>query len=500
MRTCRFVALSILTIALTGCQTPPTADVQGFLDAASTPEAVPAAVPTPEAAPDSDGDNSSTTRLPTVRLTSAEAEEDVLPPLDLETPDLLDSENPEHVDAAPAPGVAEPDSPTALTLDGLQQIALQCNPTLVQAAMAVQAAEGRCVQGGLYPNPTIGYAGGDIGLENTSGQQGMVFGQEIVTTGKLRLARAVAGHEVEEARCAWEAQQQRVLNDVRTGYYEVLLAQKTVDMNERLVRISGQVVEVNEKLREAMEVSRPVLLQSRIEANAARLNLIEAQKTYEAAWRRLAAMIGQPELRLQPVAGEPDRNLPEFTWEETLGRLLTQSPELAQAHAAVERARCEMARQCAERWPNFEVGAWLKYDEPTDDTLVDLEVAIPLPVFNRNQGAVMEAQAALIAAEREVQRVELDLRDRLAAAFERYAIASRQLEIYRDSILPDAKESLELASTGYREGEFGYLDLLLAQTTYFDVSLSSLERLKELWASSIQLEGLLLSGGLESLE
>jgi cobalt-zinc-cadmium efflux system outer membrane protein len=180
--------------------------------------------------------------------------------------------------------------------------------------------------------------------------------------------------------------------------------------------------------------------------------------------------------------------------------LLTQSPELAQAYAAAEQARHELARQCAERWPNFEVGTWIKYDDPTYDTLVDVELAVPLPIFNRNQGAIMEAEAALVAAEREVQRVELSLRNQLAIAFERYAIAHRQVEIYTDSILPDARESLDLARTGYREGEFGYLDLLVAQTTYFDVSLSSLENLKELWASSVELEGLLLTGGLERPE
>lgn len=61
------------------------------------------------------------------------------------------------------PGTALPpqqlDSPAALTLDDLQRIALQSNPTLVQAGMAVRAAQGTYLQAGLYPNPTIGYLG-----------------------------------------------------------------------------------------------------------------------------------------------------------------------------------------------------------------------------------------------------------------------------------------------------------------------------------------------------
>jgi cobalt-zinc-cadmium efflux system outer membrane protein len=423
-----------------------------------------------------------------------------LPPPAGEEPRVLDLGQLGDIDLNPSLETPETVPAGAVTLDDLQQIALQCNPTLMQAAMAVQAAEARYVQNGLYPNPKIGYSGEDMGVVNSSGQQGMIFGQEVVTTGKLRLARTVAGYEIEQARHTWQVQQQRVLNDVRRGYYEVLLAQMTVEVHERLVRISEEVVQVNEKLRAALEVSRPVLLQSQIEANAAKLGLIQARKAYAAAWQRLSALIGQPEMPLKPLAGRPDDGPPEFTWEDVLGRLYSYSPELGRAHAGVERARSELARQRAHRWPNFEVGAGVKHDDAVDDTLVDVEVAVPLPIFNRNQGGIAQAEAAVVAAEREVQRVELDLQNRLATVFQRYSVARQQVEIYTESIIPDARESLKLTSTGYREGEFSYLDLLVAQTTYFDVSLSSLERLKELWDSSVQLDGLLLSGGLERVD
>jgi cobalt-zinc-cadmium efflux system outer membrane protein len=370
----------------------------------------------------------------------------------------------------------------------------------VQASAAVQAAAGRYVQAGLYPNPSVGYTGGDIGLEDTSGQQGVTISQEFVTRGKLRLARAVAGHEINRARYGMDAQQQRVVNDVRTGYYEVLLAQETVKVNERLVEISARVVRVNEQLRAQQEVSRPVLLQSRIEANGARLSLIAARKAYDAAWRRLATVVGQPELDFGPVAGNPYERLPEFTWEAAREQILSRSPQLSQAYVGVQRAQCELARQRANAWPNIRVGSWIKYDGPTQDPIGDVSVGIPLPIFDRNQGGISEAYAALVAAEREVDRVRLNLLNQLATAFQRYDVAFRQVRIYTNSIVPDARQSLELASAGYREGEFGYLDLLIAQVTYFNASLNMLSQLQELWASSIQLEGLLLSGGLASLQ
>jgi len=205
---------------------------------------------------------------------------------------------------------------------------------------------------------------------------------------------------------------------------------------------------------------------------------------------------------MQPVAlaGRVDENLPTFDRDETLTLLLDQSPELAEALAGVERARCDVALQHAERVPNIEVEAWIKNDATASDSLVDVGVGLPLPLFNRNQGNIAKSQAELIAARREVERVELDLKSRFATSFWQYTNARRQVDAYRTTILPNAKASLELVIAGRREGEFGYLTLLTAQRTYSNDSLEYLANLQEFWARAIELDGLLLTGGLEKVE
>jgi len=387
-----------------------------------------------------------------------------------------------------------------LTVEDLQRIASENNPTLVQAGMAVQAAEGRYVQSGLYPNPAIGYAGGDVGLDDTSGQQGGFVSQEFVTAGKLRLGRAVASHEVQQAQCGREAQRWKVWNDVRAGYYGVLVTQKLIEVSKQLVRIGEEDVQATERLKAAGEVGRADVLQVRIEAEKAALDLIQARNQYRAAWQQLTAVLGSPDLEPTLLLGDVDANLPKFDYETSLQRLLTQSPQLTRARAGVERARCDLALQYAERIPNFEVEAGAKYDESASYSLADVAVVLPIPIFNRNQGNIIEAQAGLIDAENEVQRIDLDLREKFAAVFEQYANARRQVKTYTETILPHAKESLDLIRTGHREGEFGYLDLLTAQRTYFGVSLDYLSSLGELWARSVELEGLLLTGSLEGVE
>jgi cobalt-zinc-cadmium efflux system outer membrane protein len=127
-----------------------------------------------------------------------------------------------------------------------------------------------------------------------------------------------------------------------------------------------------------------------------------------------------------------------------------------------------------------------------------IAVGVPLQIFDRNQGNIAKAHAELAAARREVRRVELSLQDRLAEVFRQYVNARKQAAQYKTRILPDAQSSLELIREGYQQGEFGYLELLTAQRTYFRVNLAHLESLRRLWTGAVQIEGLLLTGALES--
>jgi outer membrane protein, heavy metal efflux system len=121
-----------------------------------------------------------------------------------------------------------------------------------------------------------------------------------------------------------------------------------------------------------------------------------------------------------------------------------------------------------------------------------------MPIFNRNQGNIRKAQAELMAAQNEVQRVQLDLQQRLAAVFEQYTTARYQVEKYSRDILPIAQSSLALANKGYRQGEYSYLFLLTSQRTYFQTNLIYLDALRELRTASTAIEGNLLSGSLQA--
>lgn len=398
---------------------------------------------------------------------------------------------------APVPEPSgDPRMAGAWTLADVEQMAQQSNPTLALAAARVEAARGRYVQVGLYPNPTAGYIGSEIGNEGRAGQQGAFVSQELVTGGKLQLNREVVCQEIQQAQWAWQSQSLRVLTDVRRSFYEVLVAQRTIELTEQLVRIGEQGVKSTEELMKAKEVARNDLLQAKIEANSARVLLERARNRYLAAWRSLAAVLGACDLPPRPLAGSVQDGIQQFAWDETLSRLLVQSPQLAGARAGVARAQVALSRECAGRIPNVDLQTSLQYDNATGYNFASIQIGAPIPVFNRNQGNIRRAQAELIAAQNDVKRTELELQQRLAVVFEQYTNARYQVEKYSKDILPDAQASLKLTAAGYQQGEFGYLVLLTAQRTFFQTNLAHLEALRDLRAATVAIEGNLLSDSL----
>lgn len=399
-------------------------------------------------------------------------------------------------DGEPLPSATSTQS-TNITLEELEQLARASNPSLAQAEAQIRALRGKWVQAGLPPNPSAGYMASEVGNEGRAGQQGGYVGQEFITGGKLRLNRAVVAQEIQRAECQWAAMQLRVQTDVRRAYYNALVAQRRVDLAEELVRVSSEAVAASRELIEAEEIPKAGLLQTEVEQQNAVILSMTAKNELEAAWRQISSVTGT-ELPVRRLAGDVTQLPALLDWDEQLARITTTSPEVAAAQANFDRAQMALQRARVEPIPDVSTQFIVQLDNATDDTIAGVQVGMPLPIWNRNQGGIRQAEAEITQARRNADRVELDLKRRLATAFQTYSTARSQAETYKTQILPKSDETFRLVQRGYRLGELGYLDFLTAQRTYFQTNLSYLDALEALWQSWATIDGLLLSESLSS--
>jgi outer membrane protein TolC len=171
----------------------------------------------------------------------------------------------EVVEALPLPADLPCVEEGALTLASLEEMAFASNPSISRAQALVGAARGSWVQVGLQKNPAIGFEGQQIGSGGLAEQHGVVFGQEIVRPGKLRLNRAVASQEILIAEQELATQFERVRTDVHIAYFQVLLAQRQIELGENLRQLSDEGVKATDSLLQAQEGSRGDVLQATLE-------------------------------------------------------------------------------------------------------------------------------------------------------------------------------------------------------------------------------------------
>ncbi|MBI3047798.1 MAG: TolC family protein [Acidobacteria bacterium] len=394
----------------------------------------------------------------------------------------------------------------AWTLAELERLALDNNPTTRAAQAARDAAAARARQAGMWPNPIAGYTGEEItrrGAVDPRGEHGFFVEQTIVLGGKLRLSGEVFERAVDEAEARIDLQRQRILTSVRSLYYQLLTAERRVDIYDRLAALGSEAVGVTAQLFNVGAADRPDFLEMEIEARRVQLELNAARNDAFALRQRLASVVGVPEVANGQFAGAIADAIPELEREVTIRALVERSPQIRAARAVVARAQAVTARARREPYPNLFVRGGALYNREHGETTRlpigwegQIEAGISIPLFDRNQGAVAAATAEELQAQADLRRLELSLGAQGAVEFARYLTALRSAESYRTEILPRAEQAYALYLARYREMAAAYPQVLVAQRTLFDMSVRYLASIEEAWRSSLRLQGALPGDGL----
>jgi len=393
-----------------------------------------------------------------------------------------------------------------ITLEELQQMALQSNPTFAQAAANMQAAEGRKKQAGLYPNPTVGYQGEQIrGGSFHGGEEGFFVQQDIVLGGKLALNRKIFDQELKQAETEAEEQKLRVLTNVRMFYIQALAAQQTLELRQNLSKLTNDAVETSHQLANVGQADAPDVLESEVEAQQAQLAFALAEQNQQRVWKALGAVVGNPSLPLMKLEGKLE-DTPRVNADELVEKIVNESPAVKIAELGVKRAEAALAREKREPIPNLQLrggmeqnGERLSEPRGTDVGLQGFaNVGVTIPIFNRNQGNIAAAKAEAERAKREVERVKLLLRERAASVVQTYTFSQTAADRYKDQIIPRAQKAYEMYSKKYQQMAAAYPQVLIAQRTLMQLEVSYMNALESFATSSLALQSYLLTDGLEA--
>jgi cobalt-zinc-cadmium efflux system outer membrane protein len=373
-----------------------------------------------------------------------------------------------------------PDEPIGeLTLGRAVQAALARNPELVASEYDLKAADARIAQAGLRPNPEVA-----VELENFAGN-GAVKGVDALETtlslsqvvelgGKRALRQERAERDRDVVTIERQAQQMDVLADVAQRFIELVAAQNRLDLAvsaRELAQRSLDAISARVQAARSPELERS---RARIAVTRAQLEEQQAQSELRGLRQALAALWGSS----APAFSRASADL--FALEsvapfEELVRRLERNPDFVRfaSESRLREAELKLAR--AQARPDVTFGVGVRSLQEGHDQALVAGFSMPLPVFNRNQGSIREAEVRL--ARSDAQRNAAFLRAQ-AAVFRLYQQlqASRaRMETLRAEALPQAQQALDQTQFGYDRGRFSYLELATAQQELLNLRASVIE-------------------------
>ena len=394
--------------------------------------------------------------------------------------------------AQDVPGQASPPTapqPVALTLSQAHEQALARHPELAAARSEIEATTAARMQAGAWPNPVLEGEVEDNRRETRSTT--ILLTQPIELGGKrrARIEAAERSQDVARSQLAMRAAQLRA--EVTAAFVAAQTAQERVRVAETSLQLARRGTDAAARRVAAGKVSPIEETKAQVAEANVRVELVQARGDLRSALLGLTALVGttRPIERVDGTIA-----LPAVPTDEALLTRLSSAPSLQQAQLEVERLGALARLERAKRVPDLSVGLGAKRSEELGRQQPMLVVSVPLPLFDTNRGAELEAVRRQDKARHESEAASLRLRTEAVQAHERLKASVAEADAVEREVLPGAQAAYDASTKGFALGKFGFLEVLDAQRTLLEARTRHLRAVAEAHRAAAELDRLLGDG------
>ena len=178
-----------------------------------------------------------------------------------------------------------------------------------------------------------------------------------------------------------------------------------------------------------------------------------------------------------------------------IGRLRTvvldARPDVRSKRAAFSQREADLKLARAYQYPDITIGGGYAFQGPRgpdNPRQAGLTLGVPLPLFNRNQGGIIQAEVAVQTAEADLNRTLNQVENQVDVAYRNLIQSRRLVEAFLGGVLDDARSTVTIVERAYERGGATILDLLDAARTSRTIQQNYIEALFNYQRNVIQLE------------
>lgn len=365
--------------------------------------------------------------------------------------------------------------------------ALRTNPELQAAKLRWDASKERILQARSLDDPTLSftYFGEQAQTRVGEKQAGFTASQKIPFYGKLRLKGEVAKNEAGIFEEKYRTLEREVIAKTKSSFYELYWVYKSIKIDEENKGLLQRFAKIAEIKYATGKATQQDVLKAQVELSKIMNELITLEQLKETAIARVNILLNRhPEM---PLGIPEEVNITELTvsLEELYQKAKKISPELGISKYRIERDKAAYKLAKKQYFPDFTFG--LNYTlindlpssvlsspvgESRDSYTGTLSINIPIFQKRKYDAGVREANARLKSSEKTLRNIENMTLFGVKDFHFKVQTAERLVKLYRDSIIPQAEQSLKAAEIGYQAGQVDFLNLIDSQRILLDFNLA----------------------------
>jgi outer membrane protein TolC len=374
-----------------------------------------------------------------------------------------------------------------ITLKDLEQEALANNPGIRMAETKAEAARERKSLAAAMPDPMIGYMLQNVGALGNStvgkeemSMEGVVITQEVPFPGKLSTSGNAARKSAEQSQENLREARLKVLNDLRSAYYEYYLAYKSAQILDETKELMKNLQRIAETRYATGQGVQQDVLRAQLEVSMLLDRISEQEQKKESKAAEINALAGRNPLAPLGRPGDVFPKLLTMTLEEMSTMALSHSPVLAAKQRMAEQSEFELSLSRREYLPDMTVSAgWFSRGDFKDVWQASVMFKVPLYFWNKS-GGVRAARADLSSARHEYDAEKLATVARVRDLYSMAKTAEHHLHLYEAGIIPQARLALSSATSNYQVGKSDFMALLDSENVLLKYQLIEQEQLVNL--------------------
>lgn len=359
-----------------------------------------------------------------------------------------------------------------LTLQEIVSTAVKNNPAALEAEKRWEEKISRIPSVTAQPNPKVGIMKDDISTTSLNPGQGMMtelsLSQEVMNPSKLKVMGRMAENEAYMAKAGWSDKQIEIYAQAKQAYYDYLYAKQALVIGKETQQLMGQLVNLAQVNYSTGMVPLQDTLRAQTELSTMTSDLLNMAAMETVAKAKINNLMGRATDTAYEVKEEFSAPPPNFDLAGLVKTAVAEKPSIAGMQYGLAMAENGVALAKKQQLPDYEVRLGYKRDrEPMveQDEMGSLmlegrkptwsvEVMAMLPVWQgKNKAEIKSAQAGLEASQAALQNMknmtELDVQMTLTEA----QAAWRQIELYKNTIIPQAEQTYQAAVVSYTNGK-----------------------------------------------